>query len=205
MRRDCADTREVRGEEFADALAAARGGEEWGFATLYREFAPGVLGFLRGRVSSDAEDVASSVWLDVARSIGRFTGDERGFRAWLFTIVRRRMMNEYRRRSRDRAEPRDPAQLPPEISPDDPETEVLAAFGRDDAATLIGSVLPELQGEVILLRVVAELSVDEIAQLLNLAPGHVRVLSHRGLKALAEHFSRRPVTQTQEPGMTELP
>ena len=71
----------MRGDEFAEALAAAQVGEEGGFAVLYRGFAPAVLGFLRGRVGAEAEDVASAVWLEVARSIGRFVGDESGFRA----------------------------------------------------------------------------------------------------------------------------
>ena len=101
----------MRGVQFPDALTAAQAGEEWAFAALYRDFAPAVLGFLRGRVPNEAEDVASSVWLEVARSIGRFMGDEAGFRAWLFTIVRRRMMNEFRRRRRDWSEPQDPAVL----------------------------------------------------------------------------------------------
>ena len=196
---------EVRGVLFPDALAAAQAGEEWGFAALYRDFAPGVLGFLRGRVANEAEDVASSVWLEVARSIGRFVGDEAGFRAWLFTIVRRRMMNEYRRRSRDWSDPRDPSVLPPIAAPDSPEREVLAELAASDATALISSVLPELQAEVILLRVVAGLPVDEVAQVLDLAPGHVRVLSHRGLKTLAEHFAREVVTHGPGPGISEVP
>lgn len=169
---------------------------------LYRGFAPAVLGFLRGRVGAEAEDVASAVWLEVARSVGRFIGDESGFRAWLFTIVRRRMMNEYRRRSRDLSESTDPAQLPTQVSVDDPERTVVAEMSATDAIALVGTVLPELQGEVILLRVVSQLSVDEIAEVLDLAPGHVRVLSHRGLKMLAEHFSRPGVTHAAEPGIS---
>lgn len=195
----------MRGDQFADVLAAAQAGEEWGFAALYREFAPGVVGFLRGRVPTEAEDVASSVWLEVARSIGRFVGDEAGFRAWLYTIVRRRMMNEYRRHTRDWTDPRDPAVLPPITAPDDPEREVLAAMAASDAAALISSVLPELQAEVILLRVVADLPVEEVSQVLDIAPGHVRVLSHRALKTLAEYFSREVVTHTPGPGISELP
>lgn len=192
----------MRGDEFADALAAAQLGEEWGFAVLYRGFAPAVLGFLRGRVGAEAEDVASAVWLEVARSIGRFVGDDSGFRAWLFTIVRRRMMNEYRRKSRDFTEYTDPAQLPTQLSADNPERTVVVEMSATEAIALVGTVLPELQGEVILLRVVSQLSVDEIAEVLDLAPGHVRVLSHRGLKTLAEHFSRPGVTHAAEPGIS---
>ncbi len=89
----------VIGVDFPDVLAAAQAGEEWAFAVLYREYAPSVIGFLRARVGSEADDVAQSVWLEVARCIGRFEGDESAFRAWLFTIVRRRLINEFLRRA----------------------------------------------------------------------------------------------------------
>ncbi len=193
------------GDKFPEVLAAAQAGEESGFASLYREFAPGVLGFLRGRVPNDAEDVASSVWLDVARGIGRFVGDEAGFRAWLFTIVRRRMLNEFRRQGRDWSEPHDPAILPTTVASADPEDEVLAALSFADAVELIGAVLPPVQADVVLMRVVAGLPVDEVAQVLDLAPGHIRVLSHRGLTALAEHFSRASVTRGLGPGISGVP
>ena len=195
----------MRGDDFGDVLAAAQAGEEVGFAALYHEFAPGVLGFLRGRVPREAEDVAASVWLDVAQSIGRFVGDEKGFRAWLFTIVRRRMLNEFRRQGRDHSSPHDPMVMPTTASNDTPEGEVLAHLDAVEALALLGSVLPPLQADVVLMRVVAGLPVDEIADVLDLAPGHIRVLSHRGLKTLAKHFSRDAVTHGPGPGISDVP
>ncbi len=195
----------MRGIGFGDVLAAAQAGEEAGFADLYRDFAPGVLGFLRGRVPREAEDVAASVWLDVAQSIGRFVGDEKGFRAWLFTIVRRRMLNEFRRQGRDHSSPHDPMVMPTTASITTPEGEVLAHLDSVEALALIGSVLPPLQADVVLMRVIAGMPVDEIADVLDLAPGHIRVLSHRGLKTLAEHFSRHAVTHGPGPGISEVP
>ena len=195
----------MSGIGFGDVLAAAQAGEEAGFADLYRDFAPGVLGFLRGRVPREAEDVAASVWLDVAQSIGRFVGDEKGFRAWLFTIVRRRMLNEFRRQGRDHSSPHDPMLMPTTASITTPEGEVLAHLDSVEALALIGSVLPPLQVDVVLMRVIAGMPVDEIADVLDLAPGHIRVLSHRGLKTLAEHFSRDAVTHGPGPGISEVP
>lgn len=186
-------------------MGLAQAGEEAGFSALYREFAPSVLGFLRGRVAGEAEDVAASVWLDVARNIAGFAGDEAGFRAWLFTIVRRRMMNEFRRRSRDLSDATDPERLPAVAATDNPERRVVEDAATADAIELIGSVLPELQGEVILMRVVAQLSVDDVARILGLTSGHVRVLSHRGLQTLAQHFARDVVTPTLGPGISEVP
>ena len=193
------------GSEFAEALAAARAGQEWGFAALYEQFAPAVLGFLRGRIPTEAEDIASTVWLEAARNLERFEGDEAGFRAWIFTIARRRMMNERRRQRRRPVDLYPHETLPTPVDRADPAIQIAESDAAARAIETIREVLPELQGEVVLLRVVAELGVNEIAELLELAPGHVRVLAHRGLRALAEHFSRVAVTPGADPGISEVP
>ena len=55
-----------------------------------------------------------------------------------------------------------------------------------DVDSLIESVqrLHEPYKEVIALRFFEELNIDEIAQVIGKKPGHVRVLIHRGIKAL---------------------
>ena len=47
-----------------------------------------------------AEDLASTVWIDVAANLSSFRGDEDGFRGWLVTIAHRRLVDEHRRRER---------------------------------------------------------------------------------------------------------
>jgi RNA polymerase sigma factor (sigma-70 family) len=195
----------VSAPDFDQTLAAARAGEEWAWDLLHRWLAPSILGFLRGRIPSEAEDLAASVWMEAARGLAGFEGDEAGFRAWMFTIARRRMMNELRRRSRRPVELHAADTLPVPVAADDPAVEVAEQEAGAAAVALIRRVLPELQGEVVLLRVVAELPVNDIATLLDLAPGHVRVLAHRGLAKLAEHFSRVPVTPGSDPGISEVP
>ncbi len=192
--------------DFDRTLAAARAGEEWGWDLLHRWLAPAILGFLRGRIPSEAEDLAASVWMEAARNLHRFEGDEAGFRAWMFTIARRRMLNERRRQARRPVELHALDTLP--VATDltgDPADEVTERATGAAAVDLIREVLPEIQGEVVLLRVVAELPVNDIAAMLDLAPGHVRVLAHRGLAKLVEHFSRVPVTPGSDPGISEVP
>lgn len=191
--------------DFDQTLAAARAGEEWGWDLLHRWLAPAILGFLRGRIPSEAEDLAASVWMEAARNLGRFEGDEAGFRAWMFTIARRRMLNERRRQARRPVELHALDTLPVADVVGDPADEVGERAAGAAAVDLIRQVLPEIQGEVVLLRVVAELPVNDIAAMLDLAPGHVRVLAHRGLAKLAEHFSRVPVTPGSDPGISEVP
>ena len=64
------------GERFPQVLEAARAGEEWAIAALYRDLQPRVVTYLRHRCRDDAEDVAQETWIDVARALGRFEGGE---------------------------------------------------------------------------------------------------------------------------------
>ncbi|MFF7926730.1 DUF664 domain-containing protein [Streptomyces mirabilis] len=69
--------------ELGAAVARAQDGDETAFAFAYRMVQPGLLGYLRGLVGDDAEDVASDAWLEIARDLGRFKGDGAGFRGWI--------------------------------------------------------------------------------------------------------------------------
>ncbi|HEY3096821.1 MAG TPA: sigma factor-like helix-turn-helix DNA-binding protein [Acidimicrobiia bacterium] len=78
-------------------------------------------------------------------------------------------------------------------------TTAVDALGADAAVALVRSCLPRDQAEVILLRVLGGLTVDEVAAIVDKRPGNVRVLQHRGLRRLAERISdeapeRRGVT-----------
>lgn len=166
------------GEQFDEVLAAAQLGEEWAITGLYRELAPAVLSFLRARVGDEADDIASQTWLEVARGIDRFSGDEPGFRGWVFTIARRRLANERRRLGRRRTEWLGGTDV---AGTDD----VAARSESDEAVRRIVGLLPPDLAEVVLLRVVAGLPVEEVARVTGRRPGNVRVMQHRAMKRLA--------------------
>ncbi len=65
----------------------------------------------------------------------------------------------------------------------------MAAITTQDALALIAT-LPPAQGEVLLLRVVADLSVDDVAQIVNKRPTAVRALQHRAIVGLARRTAR---------------
>ena len=174
-------------DEFQRLLSGAQGGNEACFAALWRSFNPGLVRFLSGLAGrDDAADVASTVWLEVVRGLERFEGDESGFRAWLFTIARRRLIDLRRagRRRPQRSIEHDEADRRVG-SAADPSSLSEAARSTDDAIALIGSLPPD-QAEVLLLRVVADLDVATVAKMIGKRPGTVRVLAHRGLRRLAE-------------------
>ncbi|MBV8981534.1 MAG: sigma-70 family RNA polymerase sigma factor [Acidimicrobiia bacterium] len=177
------------GEQFSDVLSAARTGAPWALERLYREFYPAVLAFLRARAPSDAEDLASEVFIAVAEGLGRFEGDEDGFRSWLFTITYRQVGQLRRRMGRRRTDPVPVEDVDERVPPGDAESDAMAAIGTQEALELIAT-LPPAQGEVLLLRVVADLPVDEVARIVGKRPTAVRALQHRAVVGLARRTGR---------------
>ncbi|GAA3221339.1 RNA polymerase sigma factor [Streptomyces sp. XM83C] len=173
--------------ELGAAVARAQQGDEAAFAVAYRIVQPGLLGYLRGLVGDDAEDVASDAWLEIARDLARFQGDGAGFRGWTATIARHRALDHLRRR---RVRPRtseleaDVLELP---SPRSTHEEALESLSTARALELVRG-LPRDQAEAVLLRVVVGLDGPSAARVLGKRPGAVRTAAHRGLKRLAREL-----------------
>lgn len=178
-------------EQFDAVLRAAKAGEPWALEAIYRDLHPSVLGFLRHRAPQDAEDLAADVFVAVAEGVGRFQGSEERFRSWVFTIAYRRLADLRRRASRRRTEPSAPAMLAELAMVGDAEHDTMLAIGTRSALARIAA-LPEAQAEVILLRVVADLSVDDVARIVGRRAGAVRALQHRALQRLAREVPDGP-------------
>jgi len=184
----------VIGEGFPAVLAAAQQGDEDAFSMLWRDGNPALLRYLKVIAPQSAEDAAAETWVSVVRGLDRFRGDENAWRAWLFTTARRRVVDEGRRRSR---RPESPAaevvdsHLPEAV---DPADQVLENLATRQAIVTVTS-LPPLQAEVIMLRVVAGLDTEMVAQMVGRTPGAVRVALHRGLRRLAQIMTEAGVTR----------
>ena len=145
-------------------------------ADAYLRYAPAVLGYLRGQGVPDPEDVLSEVFLHVARSLPRFKGTDDEVRPWIFTIARHRAIDDRRRRRR---RPPGSGGAVPDVAgrpaPEPPDGALLEALGR---------LTPE-QREVVTLRFVADLSLDDVAAITGRSPGAVKSMQHRALEQLA--------------------
>jgi RNA polymerase sigma-70 factor, ECF subfamily len=177
------------GCDFADALEAARRGDERALAALWQELQPALLRYLRAVEPGAAEDIASDTWLEVTRRLDRFCGGEREFRGWLFTIARHRLIDARRRAARHRTAP--VAWIPERAGRDDPAADVLAGLSTEASLRLVSELPPE-QAEAVLLRVMAGLDTERVARIMGKQPGNVRVLSHRGLRNLARRLTPGP-------------
>ncbi len=191
--RDAAILGAVIGPDFPDVLAAAQDGSEDAFTQLWLDGNAALLRYLRVIAAEAADDIAADTWVHVVRGIARFRGDEAGWRAWLFTTARRRMVDQGRRRAR----------RPEAPIGDVPDSELPATGDAADialehlstrAAIALLADLPPLQAEVILLRVVAGLDTEAVAKLVGRSPGAVRVAAHRGLRRLAQILTEAGVT-----------
>jgi RNA polymerase sigma-70 factor (ECF subfamily) len=171
------------GPRFPDLLAAAQGGDEQAFAVLWRELQPAVLRYFRVAAGEAAEDLAADTWMSVIRGLGRFRGDERAFRAWIFTLARHRAI-DWRRRAGRRPTWVAAEELAEWPAPDDPVLQVLEGQSTRAALALVAELPPD-QAEVVALRVLGGLEVAEVARIVGKRPGAVRVLAHRGLRRLA--------------------
>ena len=174
-------------EGFHQVLRAAQAGAPWAVEALYSDLHPSVLAFLRTRAHQDAEDLAADVFVDVAEGLGRFHGTEAKFRSWVFTIAYRRLADLRRRAARRRTDPSPTEVIDDHVTVGNAESDVMQAIGTTSALARIAS-LPPAQAEVVLLRVVADLSVDEVAKIVGRRPGAVRALQHRALQRLAREL-----------------
>ncbi|WP_329337805.1 RNA polymerase sigma factor [Streptomyces sp. NBC_01352] len=173
--------------ELGAAVARAQQGDEAAFAVAYRLVQPGLLGYVRGLVGDDAEDVASDAWLEISRDLGRFKGDGAGFRGWSATIARHRALDHLRRqkvRPRPSALEQDVLDLP---GPHSTHDQALEAISTEYALELVRG-LPRDQAEAVLLRVVVGLDGPAAARVLGKRPGAVRTAAYRGLKRLARQL-----------------
>ena len=180
-------------KNFAGVLGAARNGEERAWNAIYSEFAPALLGYLRARWADHPEDLLGEVMLQIVRDLPKFDGGEREFRAWAFTIAHHRLLDERRRSARRRAEPVPAPELERLGPRGDTEDDALRAQSAERVGRLLAR-LSEDQQNVILLRVLGELTSEEVGQVIGKSAGAAKALQRRGLDAIKRELARERVT-----------
>ena len=171
------------GESFESVLAAARVGADWAWRLIYEDTAPGLFAYLSFRGASDPDGLVGDVFLAAAKGIGSFEGSEEGFRSWLFSIAHARLVDERRTRDRRRTLPAESSEFADIPDGSDVEDVALARIGSDRVAELL-SMLTPAQRDVLALRIIADLSLEDTASILGKRVGAVKVLQHRALNRL---------------------
>lgn len=169
---------------FEEILAAAKRGEPRAFEQLYRANIAVVIGYLRANGASSPEDSAGDVFVAFVSELASFDGTERDLRSWLLTVAHRRLVDDFRVRSR-----RPQADLPPG-SPGPvrshlpgADTAALARLEQQGILDAIDSLSPD-QRQVMMLRVLADQTVPQIAATVDKPETAVKALLRRGTARL---------------------
>ena len=190
------------GDRFAGIMEAARKGDQQAITALYLDANPVLLRYLRAREPQEAEDLCSEVWIQLARQLPRFEGNERQWWGFLFLVARRSLNDYWKRQRRRRTDPVAPESLADRPDLADVEASALQSAATDQAVAFVTSSLTPEQADVILLRVVAGLDAEEVGLAIGKRAASVRVIQHRALRRLANCLSTG--TQAATPGTPTL-
>lgn len=172
-------------------VAEARANSPAALRAVYESLAPAVLGYLKSKGCDDPEALAQEVFLTVFGKLSTITGGAAGLRTFTFSVAHARMVDDQRRRERQ-----------PAPAPYDPLADIRYSESAED--TVMASshmVAPLLEGltdqqrEVLLLRVVADLSLEEAAQIMGKTENSVKQLQRRALAALKERFAGKEAAE----------
>ncbi len=167
-------------DAFDTVLLRARQGDGLAFEHIFHAYAGRVRAFAIARGAQDADAITNDVMLRVFQNLGSFTGDEPAFVRWIFTVARNRLIDVHR------AEQRRPvivdAVIPEQTEPS-AESLALDRMSIADVADRLRGLTID-QREVIALRLVHDLSLKDVAEIVDRPVTAVKALQRRGLRAL---------------------
>jgi RNA polymerase sigma-70 factor (ECF subfamily) len=178
----------VSGSELGDAFAAAQLHQPWALRIVYDALAPQVHGYLRVRGAGEPEELTSDVLLTVIKALPSITGGVSGLRTFTFSVAHARLVDALRAQNRR-----------PQDVPYEPVRDTRRSTSAEDDALTLGSAeraqqllarLPEDQRTVLSLRIIADLSLEEVAAAIGRSQGAVKQLQRRALIALKSEISR---------------
>lgn len=166
----------------SDLVAAARAGHAWALTEIWQRHAAAVTGYLRGRGAAEPDDLTSEVFLGVFERLTHFHGSDDDLRSFVFTVAHHKLVDDIRRRTR-RGPTSSYDSLDDRRTTSSAEDAALDRLGDERVRELLDALSVD-QREVLLLRVVGDLSLEQTAQALGKRVGAVKALQHRAIGAL---------------------
>lgn len=188
------------GPSFPEVLAAAQANASWAFERLYQSLAPAVAGYARAQGAEEPEVTTSEVFLAAFSRLASFVGNEAQLRSFVFTIAHHRIVDERRFRARRPsfesldARPTDTGGAAGDrATTASAEDRALDALGTERVQALLQRLGAD-QRDVLILRVVGDLTVEQVGLALGKSPGAVKALQRRALSRLRKELSAEGVT-----------
>jgi RNA polymerase sigma-70 factor (ECF subfamily) len=165
-------------------LAVAAEGDRHAFGEFYEVFLNEIYRYILFRINEpdEAEDLTSKVFLEAWENLtgGRHQQNIKNIRAWIYQIARNKVTDYYR--TRKHQEPID----------DNPDKSLQGAWLESDVEDLfisqkLAEGVQKLKAdyqEVIIMRFINQMSHAEVAAIMNITEGHVRVLQYRALQQM---------------------
>jgi RNA polymerase sigma-70 factor (ECF subfamily) len=184
-------------EATADSISRVLAGETQLFHELIRplERAVFVMLFMLLRNETEAEDVAQETFIKIYRNLHSFRGEAK-FSTWVLSIARNEGLGWLRKRSSRPEEPLEPVledssgDFTPALLTDWREVPLEALERKELRECLCRAILnlPPIYRDVVQLRDIDELDVQETAEALKISQGSVKVRLHRARAMLQKEL-----------------
>ena len=170
----------------SELVLRAKAGDPGALTAIYERYSAAIYRYIYFRVGEVelAEDLQAEVFLRMLEGIHRY--EDRGWpiSAWLYRIAHDRTIDTIRRR-------RNRQQVPLETwsgTCEGPDGTVEVRLDHEELKRMLEELTDD-QRQVIHLRFMGEMSVQEVASALGRTEGSVKALQHRGIQSLARRYS----------------
>jgi RNA polymerase sigma-70 factor, ECF subfamily len=150
--------------------------------------------YTRTRHQADAEDLTEQVFLKMVDSIQRYRPQGVGFSSWLYRIAHNLLVDRYRRSGREAME------LTDQVRDGGPHADPAALLQRSEERRRVFDAIRQLtpeQQQVIIMRFIDGLEVEEIARLTRRRPGAIHSTQHRALASLARFLQEHELVEAR--------
>jgi len=170
-------------------IQQAQNGSDEAFATLYREHVQRIYRYIYYRTRDEqlAEDLTADVFTKVIEGLPRYIDKGKPFIAWLYRIAHARVVDHYRRQDRrPTATNVEDANL--SITPD-MDTDLVKSHASRILMEAISTLTVDQQ-QVIILRFIEGLPIEEVAQQLGKKGNAIKALQFRAVRSLGSYLER---------------
>lgn len=170
-------------------IDAAIGGDSSAFGQLYDHYHGKIYRFVAVKVATreEAEDITHQIFLNALQNLGGYKNIGLPFSSWLYRIARNQVIDYYRTRKMniplDTITQEEEAGTSSKVGHKEIEGETQMKLDMEAVMTAVRSLKQQYQ-DVILLRFVEDLSIQESAAILQKTEGAVKVMQYRAMSEL---------------------